>query len=104
MEASMGHTTNNIMTILMKNMNLDLQGAADYVGVYFKALIDDFVTNKSRLRSWGPKVDREVADYVMAMEKWVVGNLDWSFDTQRYFGVERHEIKRTRVVRLRPQM
>ena len=37
------------------------------------------------------------------MENWVIGNLNWSFETQRYFGHARHEIKRTRVVHLTPR-
>ena len=64
--------------------------------------MDRFVENKKRLPAWGPHVDAGVAAYVTAMEYWVVGNLEWSFETQRYFGPGHAEIKRTRVVRLRP--
>ncbi|KAI0649321.1 terpenoid synthase [Trametes meyenii] len=103
MEQAMGHTGNNVMTVLMKDKNLDLQGAADYVGVHFKGLIDTFHAAKSTLPSWGPKIDDEVAQYAMAMQTWVIGNLNWSFETQRYFGHARHEIRRTRVVYLTPR-
>ncbi|KAH9856523.1 terpenoid synthase [Lenzites betulinus] len=103
MEQAMGHTTNNIMTVLMQHKGLDLQGAANHVGVHFKGLIDTFLDAKRSLPSWGPKIDNEVALYTMAMENWVIGNLNWSFETQRYFGHARHEIKRTRVVHLYPR-
>ncbi|KAI0360074.1 terpenoid synthase [Trametes cingulata] len=103
MEQAMGHTTNNIITVLMQHKGLDLQGAADYVGVHFKKLVDTFLDAKKRLPSWGPKIDDEVAQYAMAMEKWVIGNLNWSFETQRYFGHARHEVKRTLVVHLYPR-
>ena len=99
----MGHTTNNVMTVLMRHKNLDLQGAADYVGVHFKGLIDTFHEAKRSLPSWGPKVDHEVSRYTMSMETWVIGNLNWSFETQRYFGQARHEIKRTKIVYLAPR-
>ena len=99
----MGHTTNNVMSVLMRHKGLDLQGASDYVGVHFKGLIDDFHSAKASLPSWGAKIDNEVAQYAKAMETWVIGNLNWSFETQRYFGHARHEIKRTRVVHLTPR-
>ncbi|EIW57365.1 terpenoid synthase [Trametes versicolor FP-101664 SS1] len=103
MEQAMGHTGNNVITVLMQHKGLDLQGAADYTGVHFKGLIDTFLDAKRSLPSWGPKLDGEVAQYAMAMETWVIGNLNWSFETQRYFGHARHEIKRTRVVQLYPR-
>ena len=99
----MGHTTNNIMTVLMRHRQLDLQGAADAVGVHFKGLIDTYLATKAALPTWGAKTDDEVARYAMAMENWVIGNLNWSFETQRYFGHARHEIRRTRVVQLYPR-
>lgn len=103
MEQAMGHTTNNVITVLMRHKGLDLQGAADYVGVHFKGLMDTFLEAKRTLPSWGAKIDREVALYAMAMQHWVIGNLNWSFETQRYFGHARHEVKRTHIVQLYPR-
>ncbi|KAK7690615.1 hypothetical protein QCA50_005714 [Cerrena zonata] len=103
MEQAMGHTTNNIMTVLMKAQNVDLQGASDYVGDYFKVLIDRFFENKSQLPSFGPEMDPTVAQFVMAMESWIIGNLMWSFETLRYFGAKREEVKKTLVVELTPK-
>ena len=99
----MGHTTNNVMSVLMKHKQLDIQGAADAVGVHFKGLIDTFLEAKASLPSWGAEVDAQVAQYAVAMEQWVIGNLNWSFETQRYFGHARHETKRTRVGQLYPR-
>jgi len=103
MEQAMGHTGNNILTVLMNQYNWDLQQAADHVGVHFKALLDSFYADKARLPSWGPKLDPIVAKFVMAMENWFIGNCDWSFETQRYFGPQHAEIKRTRIVKLYPK-
>ncbi|KAH9945296.1 terpenoid synthase [Epithele typhae] len=103
MEQAMGHTTNNVMTVLMTHQSLDLQGAADAVGKHYASLMDVWQTSKAALPSFGPEVDAEVAQYAMAMENWVIGNLNWSFETQRYFGRARHEVKRTRVVELYPR-
>ena len=99
----MGHTGNNVMTVLMKDKQCSLQEAADHVGTHFKQLMESFEADKARLPSWGPELDAVVAKYVMAMETWVVGNCDWSFETQRYFGPQHAEVKRTRLIMLRPQ-
>ncbi|EMD34164.1 hypothetical protein CERSUDRAFT_107906 [Gelatoporia subvermispora B] len=103
MEQAMGHTTNNIMSVLMKHKQVDLQGASDIVGVHFKGLMDGFLADKERLPSWGPELDADVSRIVDCMEQWVVGNLDWSFETQRYFGRDHLEIQRTLVVKLSPK-
>jgi hypothetical protein len=86
----------------MRGRQIDLQAASDEVGVYFKELMDRFMTDRTRLRSWGPSIDADVERYVKAMGHWVIGNLEWSFETQRYFGSDHGNIKTTRVVILRP--
>ena len=96
----MGHFTNNILTVLMKEKNIDLQGAADYVGVHFKVLMDQFLKDKAQLPSWSPEMDAKVAQFVKASETWVIGNLNWSFETPRYFGAHRQQVKATKVVTL----
>ena len=104
MEQAKGHTGNNIITVLMKAKGVDLQAASDMVGDYFTKLMIRFVHGKSQLPSWGSDVvDAAVGAYVRAMEHWVIGNLVWSFETQRYFGHARQEIKRTRIVHLYPR-
>ncbi|THV01906.1 terpenoid synthase [Dendrothele bispora CBS 962.96] len=102
MEQAKGHSGNNVVTVLMKAYNFDLQQACDYVGIYFKKLMVRFMLAKTRLPSWGPAVDAEVARYVDAMGHWIRGNLDWSFETNRYFGPRHDEIKLTRIVNLLP--
>ncbi|KZT12717.1 terpenoid synthase [Laetiporus sulphureus 93-53] len=99
-EQAMGHTTNNIMTILMKAENCDLHTASDLSEEYFRKLMNDFQKDMAQLPSWGPVMDAIVTKFVMAMEYWVVESIHWSFETIRYFGPERDEVKRTRIVRL----
>ncbi|TFK49911.1 terpenoid synthase [Heliocybe sulcata] len=103
MEQAKGLTGNNVMTVLMNEKKCTLQEASDYTGVHFKNLVDTFMANKRRLRSWGPAVDRDVALYMVGMENWIIGNVEWSLVTQRYFGAEVEEVKRTRLVKLRPR-
>lgn len=98
----MGQEMGNVMTIL-KEKNINLQDAADAVGVRYKELVDGFIADEMSLPSWGPDMDRLVAGYVKGMKDWVIGNMIRSFETPRYFGVERDEVKRTGIVYLRPR-
>jgi hypothetical protein len=86
----------------MEERGIGLQAASDEVGTYFKELMDRFMADRERLRSWGPSIDANVQRYVEAMGHWVIGNLEWSFETQRYFGADHWKIKATRQVTLRP--
>lgn len=41
--------------------------------------------------------------HVHAMQYWVIGNLDWSFGSQRYFGRNHQQVKESLVVKLSPR-
>nr|BDI63091.1 sesquiterpene synthase [Auriscalpium vulgare] len=103
MEQAKGHTGNNIVTVLMKAKGFDLQAASDYIGIYYAELMNRYIADKARLPSFGPSIDTDVQRYVTAMENWPIGNLVWSFETNRYFGPRHAEIKRTRLVILKPR-
>ena len=103
MEQSKGIGGNNIVTVLMEDRIVDLQEASDLVGEHFAGLMARFMDGKRKLPSWGLETDAAVAAYIRAMEHWVVGNLDWSFETQRYFGPQHTAVKENRVVLVRPR-
>jgi hypothetical protein len=103
MEQAKGLNGNNIITILCHEKKIDIQAASDYVGIHFGQLMDRFMADKACLQSFGSALDAEVARYVDAMSQWVIGNLEWSFETKRYFGGNHAEVRRTRVVTLRPR-
>lgn len=102
MELSKGLEGNNFITVLMKTQNMDRQEACNFVGEYYEQLMDDFLSAKASLRSFGSKVDVDVHRYIEACQHWPVGNLFWSFETPRYFGARRDQIRRTRVVPVKP--
>jgi hypothetical protein len=102
-EQSKGLEGNNILTVLMEARGFNLQEAADHAGVLFGDLMSRFVAERKKLPSWGPDLDRDINRYVDAIGHWVVGNLCWSFETPRYFGSALEDVKRTRVVKLRPR-
>ncbi|TFY62809.1 hypothetical protein EVG20_g6566 [Dentipellis fragilis] len=102
MEQTKGLAGNNFLTVLMRTQGMTLQQASDYTGAHFKSLMDVFLAGKAELRSFGPAVDAEVKLWIECMQHWPVGNLHWSFETPRYYGDAREEIRRTRVVTLSP--
>ncbi|KAI0671543.1 terpenoid synthase [Trametes maxima] len=102
MEQAKGHTGNNIVTVLMQEKAIGLQASSDLVGVHFADLMSRFVEAKKQLPSFSIGLDDAVAKYVEAMQHWVIGNLEWSFESQRYFGTENERVKETLVVTLNP--
>jgi hypothetical protein len=102
MEQAKGHTGNNIVTVLMKAKGCDLQTASDLIGVYYAELMERYLADRERLPSFGAQIDTDVRLYMRAMENWPIGNLEWSFETNRYFGPLHNEIRRTRLVVLTP--
>ncbi|KDQ10830.1 hypothetical protein BOTBODRAFT_147563 [Botryobasidium botryosum FD-172 SS1] len=101
-EQASGHYS-NLVPITMAQLSLPLQRAVDHVGRRIESTFAAFVADKSQLPSWTPEIDRQVQAYVRGMESWVVGSIQWSFDSNRYFGKEHEEVKRTLCVRLWPK-
>ena len=86
----------------MNHRGMALQEAVDFVGDLCKKSIDRFIEDKARLPSWGPEIDEQVQVYVQGLMDWIVGNLHWSFYSERYFGKKGLQIKKARVVELAP--
>ncbi|EJD00897.1 terpenoid synthase [Fomitiporia mediterranea MF3/22] len=99
-EYAQGLETCNVITVLMKEKNLSVQGAMDHVAELFKDFADTMISCKQNIRSFGEDEDRSVQAYIYGMEQWVCGNLTWSFDCARYFGEKNEEVKKTGVVEL----
>lgn len=88
------------MCVLTTHNGFDLQGASDRIGEMWIGGIESFRETKARVPTWGPEIDRDVAKYIRGLEDWVIGNLHWSYMSERYFGKEGLKIKQSRVVRL----
>jgi len=91
-----------MIAVIMYQYGVDLQTAIDIVGNMCKQSIDRFNKERSRLPSWGAKIDRDVAIYVDGLANWIVGSLHWSFESERYFGKSGRQVKTSRVVDLLP--
>lgn len=82
---------------------MGMQEAIDYAGDLCKQTMNVFTENKDLLPSWGAAVDADVQVYVQGLQDWIVGNLHWSFVTERYFGKRGAEIKATRILEVLPK-
>ncbi|TFK27160.1 terpenoid synthase [Coprinopsis marcescibilis] len=98
MEQAKGCAGNNVVTVLMEENSMSLQEASDRVGDQFKSLMREYLESKSQL---SPDLPPEAFRYIEALGSWVIGNLAWSFETQRYFGANHERVKETGVVHLR---
>ena len=60
-EQAMGHSVNNILTVLQKEKKVDLQGAADLVAVHCKELYDSFEADKQNMPSFNAAMNEAVS-------------------------------------------
>ncbi|KZT42148.1 terpenoid synthase [Sistotremastrum suecicum HHB10207 ss-3] len=102
-EQSRGDDAHNLVAVAMKEQNLDVQEAMDYVGRRYYGLRDTFLAGFHDLPSWSPKIDSELKDYIWGVGNWVTANVEWSFESERYFGTRGPEIREHRSVALLPR-
>ncbi|CAF1056832.1 unnamed protein product [Adineta steineri] len=91
----------NLISVLMHaDPSLNIQQAIDRAGQMVINCYADLERVRSELISWGTKVDTQVDKFVNGLGAVIIGNAVWSFETPRYFGTERAEVKRTRRITL----
>ncbi|KAH9481651.1 Bifunctional terpene synthase Agr4 [Psilocybe cubensis] len=100
MEQSKGLAGNNIVSILMNENGTNLQETADYIGERCGEFVSDYISAKSQI---SPSLGPEALQFIDFVGYWMIGNIEWCFETPRYFGSRHLEIKETRVVHLRPK-
>ena len=92
----------NSVVVVMKTFDLELQDAVDYVADMCNETLECYCEYKTKLPSWTPQVNMEVAQYVQGLDDWISGTFHWAFMTERYFGTKNDEVKNTGVVELLP--
>lgn len=93
----------NLIVVIMHQEKVDVQTAMDIAGDMFKENMDRFFLERDNLPSWGPEIDKQVDLFVDGLGYWISGNINWSFETERYFGTANAEVKKTRLVNLLPR-
>lgn len=93
--------TNNVLVVVMHHDGLDLHAAAEFVADMCRESIDRFVALRAQLPSWEvPAINRDVEQYVRGLADWIVGSLEWSFTTERYFGKAVEKVRATMTVEI----
>jgi len=102
-EQASGHGGHNIVTVVMNEKGLDLDGALAWLGEYHGEVLSKFQAQSSTLPSWGPAIDSDVETFVERLGYWIRGIDCWSLETERYFGTRGPEIQKHRLVTLLPK-
>ncbi|KAN0103506.1 Cytochrome P450 [Hyaloscypha variabilis] len=87
----------NVVHILRKG-GMTQQEALDHVGEAVLARYLEFDSVVTRVPSWGEKVDAIVKKYIEISKVSVIANLEWSFQSKRYFGSQNDFVRKTRRV------
>ncbi|KAI9439678.1 terpenoid synthase [Lactarius indigo] len=102
-EQAAGHDGHNILTVVMNEKCVDLDGALDWLAEYNRVVLSRFQAQYRMLPSWGPDMDPVVTAFVERLGYWIRGHDCWSFEAERYFGKKGPEIQKHRVVTLLPR-
>ncbi len=92
-----------MIVVVQNEQKLELQEAVDYVGDLCLACIDRFQALRKALPSWGPEIDAQLQVYIDGLGDWMIGNLVWSFETERYFGKGGRQVRHDLSVALLPR-
>ncbi|OSX64651.1 hypothetical protein POSPLADRAFT_1133971 [Postia placenta MAD-698-R-SB12] len=103
-EQSTGDDRHNILTIVMHQFNIDLEAAMAWVASYHKDVENKFLDGMKELPSFGPVVDKELEEYILALAIWPRTNDCWAFESGRYFGSKGLQVQKTRYVPLLPKV
>ncbi|KAH6653461.1 isoprenoid synthase domain-containing protein [Truncatella angustata] len=101
-EQASGDYGHNLISIIMKECRFSLQEAIDWAARIHAKLVQQFNQAVLVVRRWGGPVDLDIQIYVDGIAQWVGANVQWSFESERYFGKHGLEIKESRILELLP--
>lgn len=102
-EQAAGHGGHNIITVVMNEKKVNLDGALDWVAEYHGQVLSEFQAQYQMLPSWEPVIDQKVKMYVERLGQFIRGIDCWAFETERYFGTKGREVQKQRLVTLLPK-
>ncbi|KAF8638389.1 hypothetical protein AX17_002250 [Amanita inopinata Kibby_2008] len=103
-EQAMGDDKFNIVTVVMYHLNVDVDEALDWTAHYHEQVQRKFFDALHRLPSFGPKLDKQVKEFILHLANWPRCNECWNFESGRYFGTKGSEVEKTRCVPLMPPL
>ncbi|EJC98835.1 terpenoid synthase [Fomitiporia mediterranea MF3/22] len=103
-EQATGDDSYNIVTVVMRELNLGLDEAIAWVANYHAEVQKRFLNGVQRVPSWGPEIDTHVQRYLNGLGNWARANACWHYESGRYFGSRSPEVLQTRRVQLLPKV
>ncbi|KAF8586107.1 terpenoid synthase [Ramaria rubella] len=102
-EQSRNDHAHNMLTCIMLSQNLPLQEAMIVLETHVSRIKKQFLDTKACIEAIHGNTSRSLSAYIDGIGTWVRANDTWSFESQRYFGLQGLEIQAQRVVALRPK-
>ncbi|KAI1339684.1 terpenoid synthase [Xylariaceae sp. FL0016] len=102
-EQASGDDQHNLLTIVMNEKGMQLQETIDWAGQLHAEMVVKFNQLLLEVPRYGGPLDLDIQSYVDGVAQWVVANVQWSFESERYFGKQGLEVKATRMTRLLPK-
>lgn len=104
-EQARGDDDHNLITVIMKERGLDVQGAMDNLGTWHHERVTRFVAKFDNLPSgsWAPEVEVELKEYAWGIGNWVTADIEWGFESQRYFGGHGPDVRAHQQITLLPR-
>lgn len=103
LEQARGDDGHNIVTIVMHELDTDVNGAMLWVADYHTKLETKYFEAVAAIPKWGEPVDSQVREYCDGMGSAVRANYDWGFESKRYFGTNGLEVQQKRWILLMPK-
>ncbi|KAJ7183749.1 isoprenoid synthase domain-containing protein [Mycena filopes] len=102
-EQAVGDDRHNILTIIMREFDMDLQAAIGWTCNYHAQVQAKFLDGLQHIPSFGIDIDKQLHQYLSALGHWPRGHACWSFECGRYFGGKAGEVEKSREVVLLPK-
>ncbi|KAK7731782.1 hypothetical protein SLS53_008603 [Cytospora paraplurivora] len=102
-EQASGDDQHNLITIVMREKALEVQQAINWAAQLHTDMTEKFNRLFLQIPRWGGPLDWEVQTYMNGVAHWVGANVQWSYESERYFGKRGLEVRESRVLHLSPR-
>jgi len=103
-EQAVEEVRRNLITVLMRECDLDVQGAMNRAHEYHREIQRKFIGLLDKVPSFGVEVDNAVSDHIFHLGNWPPANMYWSYEGARYFGDKGLDVLRDGCVDLFPKV
>ncbi|KAK3390822.1 isoprenoid synthase domain-containing protein [Podospora didyma] len=103
-EQACGTGDHNMITVIMNEQHATLQEAIDWCGRLHVTLTKRYDQLVTQIPHWGEPMDSQIRRLVDGFSQWETGLVHWGFESERYYGKNGSEVRRTCKVQLLPKV